>query len=87
MHTATYGSGPPSDLREVAWRVYPTVLDQFGLHDVLAVLDAARDAPAAPHVQHIGLAAMRHLHLAAALALAVALLCVASGNLHGYPSV
>lgn len=26
------------DLREVAWRVYPTVLDQLGLRDVIAVL-------------------------------------------------
>ena len=26
------------DLREVAWRVYPTVLDQLGLHDVLGDL-------------------------------------------------
>lgn len=26
------------DLRDVAWRVYPTVLDQLGLRDVLAVL-------------------------------------------------
>jgi signal transduction histidine kinase len=33
------------DLREVAWRVYPTVLDQFGLHDVLAVLAERSSIP------------------------------------------
>jgi signal transduction histidine kinase len=27
-----------ADLRDVAWRVYPTVLDQLGLHDVVRLL-------------------------------------------------
>lgn len=33
------------DLREVAWRVYPTVLDQLGLQDVLTVLAERSSIP------------------------------------------
>ncbi|WP_051084795.1 sensor histidine kinase [Kribbella catacumbae] len=33
------------DLREVAWRVYPTVLDQLGLRDVIAVLAERSSIP------------------------------------------
>ncbi|GAA1600619.1 sensor histidine kinase [Kribbella sancticallisti] len=34
-----------NDLREVAWRVYPTVLDQLGLRDVIEVLAARSSIP------------------------------------------
>lgn len=33
------------DLRSVAWRVYPTVLDQLGLRDVIAVLAERSSIP------------------------------------------
>jgi len=33
------------DLRDVAWRVYPTVLDQLGLRDVIAVLAERSSIP------------------------------------------
>ena len=33
------------DLRQVAWRVYPTVLDQYGLRDVIAVLAERSSIP------------------------------------------
>ncbi|WP_432940019.1 sensor histidine kinase [Kribbella sp. CA-253562] len=34
-----------ADLRDVAWRVYPTVLDQLGLRDVVAVLAERSSIP------------------------------------------
>ncbi|MGC4939487.1 sensor histidine kinase [Kribbella sp. DT2] len=34
-----------ADLRDVAWRVYPTVLDQLGLHDVVSVLAERSSIP------------------------------------------
>ncbi|MFI7063380.1 sensor histidine kinase [Kribbella sp. NPDC050124] len=34
-----------ADLRDVAWRVYPTVLDQLGLRDVIAVLAERSSIP------------------------------------------
>ncbi|WBQ07164.1 sensor histidine kinase [Kribbella sp. CA-293567] len=37
------------DLREVAWRVYPTVLDQLGLRDVIAVLAERSSIPVTLH--------------------------------------
>ena len=37
------------DLREVAWRVYPTVLDQLGLRDVIAVLADRSSIPVSLH--------------------------------------
>lgn len=38
-----------ADLREVAWRVYPTVLDHLGLRDVLAVLAERSSIPVHLH--------------------------------------
>ncbi|MFC5265607.1 histidine kinase [Kribbella qitaiheensis] len=37
------------DLRQVAWRVYPTVLDQQGLRDVIAVLAERSSIPVTLH--------------------------------------
>jgi signal transduction histidine kinase len=34
-----------ADLRDVAWRVYPTVLDQLGLHDVVSLLAERSSIP------------------------------------------
>jgi len=39
------------DLREVAWRVYPTVLDELGLRDVIAVLAERSSIPVTLHYE------------------------------------